>query len=261
PAAEQLAPLIAAGPATAATLEEQAGSDIVFATLPNDPVLIDVVCGGRGPALAGLLAPGTVFVEMSTVSPEASARVGDALREAGIHYLRAPISGSTQLAEQAMLTVLASGDTAAWEAAEPYLARMSARRFYLGAGEEARYMKLVLNTLVGASSAILAEALALGSAGGLSRADMMGVIGESAVASPLLKYKAEAVAADDYTPAFTIAQMIKDFTLISDASRARGVPHFTTSLILELYRAAANAGLQDEDFFALVKFQSDLSPR
>jgi 3-hydroxyisobutyrate dehydrogenase-like beta-hydroxyacid dehydrogenase len=64
----------------------------------------------------------------------------------------------------------------------------------------------------------------------------------------------------DYAPAFTIAQMIKDFSLISDAGRANGVPLLTTGLILELYRAAANSGLRDQDFFALVKWQTAISP-
>lgn len=120
-------------------------------------------------------------------------------------------------------------------------------------------MKLVINTLVGATSAILAEALALGASGGLSHSSMMEVICESAVASPLLKYKTAAVVADDFAPAFTMHQMIKDFSLISDAGRANGVPMLTTGLILELYRAAANSGLRDQDFFALVKWQSEIS--
>ena len=108
-------------------------------------------------------------------------------------------------------------------------------------------------------SAILAEAVALGASGGLSRAAMMEVICESAVASPLLKYKTDLVVSADYVPAFTIDQMIKDFTLISDAGRANGIPLMAAGLILELYRAAANAGLQNEDFFALVKWQSGIS--
>ena len=57
--------------------------------------------------------------------------------------------------------------------------------------------------------------------------------------------------------AFSIEQMIKDFTLISEAARAQQVPLFTTGLILELYRAAANSGLKDEDFFALVKWHAE----
>ena len=260
PDAQALSDLERAGAVRAGTLEWHRRSGIVFSTLPNDRVLRDVVLGADGAAgLSHHMARGSILVEMSTVSPGCSAEIAAALEDRGIAYLRAPLSGSTALAEKAALTVLASGDEAGWATVLPIIRLLSARQFFLGAGEEARYMKLVVNTLVGASSAILAEAVALGASGGLSRASMMEVICESAVASPLFKYKADAVVSADYAPAFTIEQMIKDFSLISDAGRANGVPLMTTGLILELYRAAANSGLRDRDFFALVKWQSDIS--
>lgn len=259
PDAQVTADLARAG-ATAASLDLHRQNAIVFATLPNDAVLREVVLGADGkPGLVHHMAPGSIFVEMSTVSPECSVEIAGALQSADIAYLRAPLSGSTALAEKAMLTILASGDEQAWATVLPIVRLLSARQFYLGPGEEARYMKLVVNTLVGATSAILAEALALGTSGGLSHGSMMEVICESAVASPLLKYKADAVVSGDYTPAFTVQQMIKDFSLISDAGRANDVPLMTTALILELYRAAANSGLRDQDFFALVKWQSDIA--
>ena len=219
----------------------------VVSGTPNKKGLIDV------------LAKGAIFVDMSTVSPDVSSKVAKLLEKAKVSYLRAPLSGSTVMAESATLTILASGDESAWQTVLPYLEMMSKRQFYLGAGDEARYMKLVINTLVGGLSALLAEALSLGTSGGLTRASMMEVIGESAVASPLLTYKTQTVVADDFSPAFTVLQMIKDFTLISDAARSNGVPLLTTGLILEQYRAAANAGLKDADFFALVKWHSDMS--
>ena len=249
--------LVRAGATASENLSAHSSNSIVFATLPNDKVLRDVVLGAAG--LAQHMAPGSVLVEMSTVSPECSAEVASALKYKRIFYLRAPLSGSTAMAETATLTVLASGDQQGWDTAIPAIRLLSSRQFYLGQGEEARYMKLVINTLVGATSAILAEAIALGASGGLSPASMMEVICESAVASPLLKYKAAAVVAQDYAPAFSVQQMIKDFSLISDAGRANGVPLLTTGLILELYRAAANSGLRDQDFFALVKWQSEIS--
>lgn len=262
PSDTQLAGLIAIGATNAATPADHTDSAVVFSTLPNDQVLLDVVIGHQTAAgLATTMVPGSIFVEMSTVSPECSAKVAAALEKSGILYLRAPLSGSTTLAEQGTLTILASGDEAAWKTVLPIFELVSARQFFLGAGEEARFMKLVLNTLVGATSAVLAEALSLGRSGGLSYANMMEVICESAVASPLLKYKADAIVAEDYAPAFAITQMIKDFTLISEAGREQGVPLFTTSLILELYRAAANSGLNDKDFFALVKWHSEASAR
>lgn len=249
--------LVRAGAMASENLSAHSSNNIVFATLPNDKVLRDVVLGAAG--LAQHMAAGSVLVEMSTVSPECSAEVASALKDKRIFYLRAPLSGSTAMAETATLTVLASGDQQGWDTAIPAIRLLSSRQFYLGQGEEARYMKLVINTLVGATSAILAEAIALGASGGLSPASMMEVICESAVASPLLKYKAAAVVAQDYAPAFSVQQMIKDFSLISDAGRANGVPLLTTGLILELYRAAANSGLRDQDFFALVKWQSEIS--
>ena len=257
PSQSTVASLKELGALHASELSNHAASDILFSTLPNDQLLLEVVEGTTDSGgIASQLRKGTVFVEMSTVSPECSARVAVALADKGVHYLRAPLSGSTALAEKAALTILTSGDEIAWTTALPYLEILSAQRFYLGKAEEARYMKLVLNTLVGAAPAILAEALALGASGGLNHASMMEVICESAVASPLLKYKTDAVVAGDYSPAFTITQMMKDFTLISDAARAQNIPLLTTGLILEIYRVAANTGLQDEDFFALVKSQS-----
>ncbi len=262
PVAEQVAALVAAGATQAAALSDQAASDIVFATLPHDAALLAVVEGdGKAPGLAEVLRPGAIFVEMSTVSPTCSVMVAERLEKTGISYIRAPLSGSTTMAETASLTVLASGDAAAWARALPHIKLMSARQFLVGAGDEARYMKLVLNTLVGASSAILAEALALGASGGLTRDTMMEVIGASAVASPLFGYKAKAVVEADYTAAFTVTQMIKDFTLILDAARRNGVTLPTTDLILGLYHAASESGLDNEDFFSLVKWQQDLSNR
>lgn len=251
---------VANGATAAITLSDLAGMDIVFSTLPDDSTLIAVVCGTHvQEGLADILTEGTTLVDMSTVSPSASEKVAEALKNTNIRYLRAPLSGSTVMAENATLTILTSGDEAAWQVVHPYLEAMSSRRFYLGAGDQARYMKLVINTLVGGTSALLAEALSLGASGGLTRADMMEVIGESAVASPLLKYKMDAVVSDDFSPAFSVQQMIKDFTLISNAARTNNVPLMTSGLILEIYRAAANAGLKDEDFFALVKWHSELS--
>ena len=256
PAAENRASLVARGAHVAgAPGEVAARCGLIFATIPNDAVLADVIYGGeeRGSFLSRIGAGG-VLVEMSTVSPEMSRRVAEDLARRGVGYLRCPISGSTALARAGSLTALASGDAAAWETAAPFLDLLAARKFYLGAGEEARYMKLVLNTLVGATSAILAEALALGATGGLGDGQMMEVIAESAVASPLIRYKQEMIAQRDFSPAFSVTQMMKDFSLITEAGRAQQVPMFATNLILQQYTAAANVGYAEKDFFALVEW-------
>lgn len=254
PKVENRASLVARGAQMAGTPGEVAARcGLIFATIPNDQALEDVIYGDedRGSFLSQIGA-GSVLVEMSTVSPDLSRRIAEDLLRRGVGYLRCPISGSTALARAGTLTALASGDAAAWERAAPLLDLLAARKFYLGPGEEARYMKLVLNTLVGATSAIIGEALSLGATGGLSDRQMMEVIAESAVASPLIRYKQDMIAQRDFSPAFSVVQMMKDFTLITEAGRSQQVPMFVANLILQQYTAAANVGYAEKDFFALV---------
>lgn len=253
PVAENRASLVARGAKVAQSVDDVANTcTTIFSTIPNDSVLLDMIYSDHGSGgFLETVAASTILVEMSTVSPQVSERVARDLHRRGVRYVRCPISGSTTLARSGGLTALASGDPQGWEDISPLIDLMAARKFYLGAGEEARYMKLVLNTLVGATSSILGEALVLGEKGGLTPAQMMDVIIESAVSSPLIKYKRDMIAQMDFSPAFSVTQMIKDFSLITDAGREKQVPLFLSNVILQQYTAAANAGYAEQDFFAL----------
>lgn len=253
PAVENRASLVARGAAVSAMAGDVAARcSLIFVTIPNDAVLAHLINDSEDQTgFMAHISAGTVLVEMSTVSPQLSERVAKILARRGVGYLRCPISGSTALARAGKLTALASGDVAAWDMASPYLDLMAMRKFYLGPGEEARFMKLVLNTLVGATSSILGEALVLGERGGLTPAQMMDVITQSAVASPLIAYKQDMIAQMDFSPAFSVTQMIKDFTLITEAGRDAQVPMFVANMILQQYTAASNAGYSEQDFFSL----------
>ena len=228
---------------------------IVFSMIPNDAVLRHVVLDAGG--LADTLARGAVLVDMSTVSPAASKQVADALAARGIDYLRAPVSGSTALAKAGTLSVMASGPRPVYDRVEPLLAAMSVKQFYVGDAEQARYLKLAVNSLVGATSSLLAEALAFGRKGGLSLGDMFDVIGQSAVASPLIGYKRDMVVDGDYAPAFTVEQMIKDFDLILDTARTDHVPMMMAALVRQQYEQAFATGDGQRDFFVLCESEPD----
>ncbi len=252
PLVENRATVVAEGASVANTAEElAAAADIVISTIPNDAVLRDLVLGPDG--LARFLREDQIFVEMSTVSPSISAEVAAALAERGVAYLRAPVSGSTTTAGAGKLTVLASGPKAAFDACLPVFESLSARQFHVGPAEEARYAKLVLNALVGATSALLGEALTLGQKGHLSMETMLSIIAESAVASPLIAYKRDLLLSRDFDPAFSVSQMMKDFDLILDAARSDHVPMQLTALIRQQYEAAFAGGLAEKDFFVLVE--------
>jgi 3-hydroxyisobutyrate dehydrogenase-like beta-hydroxyacid dehydrogenase len=252
PVPEARVPVAAAGGRIEADAAAVAAvAPIVFTSIPNDDVLRTLVLGPEG--LARRMEPGSILVETSTVSPRVSIEVAEALKAAGVHYLRAPLSGSTATAEAGKLTVLASGEKEAYRRVEPLLATFSSRQFYLGAGEEARYLKLAINMLVGATSALIAEALTFGQKGQLSIDQMLEVICESAVASPLIAYKRDMLERRDFAPAFTIEQMIKDFDLLVDAAREEQVPVFLTGLIRQQYEAARAQGQGGRDFFVLLE--------
>jgi 3-hydroxyisobutyrate dehydrogenase-like beta-hydroxyacid dehydrogenase len=254
PIPENRSSLVARGAVVADTVGNLASQcDTIFMTIPNDDALGAIIfnSGGADDGFMAQIRPGTVVIEMSTVSPQLSEKIAKELARREVGYLRCPVSGSTALASSGQLTALASGDLPSWEQSCALLDVIASRKFYLGSGDEARYMKLVLNTLVGATSSILGEALVLGAKGGLGPAQMMEVIAESAVASPLIKYKKDMMSNMDFAPAFSVTQMEKDFMLITDAGRANHIPMVVANTILQQYIAAANVGYADQDFFAL----------
>ncbi len=250
PLPENRATIVAQGANVSHSLEDlAASSDVIILTIPNDAVLRDLVFGENG--LSTVMKAGQILVEMSTVSPTISAEVDNAMAARGVAYLRAPVSGSTATASAGTLSVMASGPEDAFKRLEPIFECFSSRRFYVGGAEEARYLKLVLNALVGATSALLGEALTLGLKGNLSLETMLNVICESAVASPLIAYKRDLLIQRNFDPAFSVSQMMKDFDLILDAARSDHIPMYMASMIRQQYETAYTEGLAEKDFFVL----------
>ncbi|MGO4326345.1 NAD(P)-dependent oxidoreductase [Cupriavidus sp. 2TAF22] len=238
-----------AGLKTAASLAQACGGkDILFSSLPHDAAFEAV-----GAQVAELAAPGTLYIDTSTVSPQASARVAALLAQRDVRYLRVTVSGNNKMAEAAQLTALVSGPEAAYEQARPLLAALGPAQFYLGEAEQARLMKLVVNLMIGLTSGMLAEALTLGAKGGLKWQDMWSVITASAVAAPIVKAKSAQLVEHDYTPTFTVDQMLKDVGLILDAGADLRVPLSLTALLGQMLQGAAAQGMAGDDYAAVIK--------
>lgn len=233
--------------ATAAARDGDAAL-IVVSSLPDDAALRAVAR-----ALAASTRPGDVWVDTSTVSVDASREAAAHGAGAGLHYLRAPVSGNAVMAQQARLTVLASGDAAAWAAAEPLFACWGPKRLYLGPADEARVAKLVVNLMVAATSGMLAEALAIGQGAGVSPDRLWPVILDSAVASPILAAKAPALQAGDWSPTFTVHQMRKDLALVRGLADAGGVPAPMSALVDDAMARAIEAGGGELDYAVIVR--------
>ncbi len=249
PSAERCAIARAQGLPVAARLDRAlAQASLVISSLPADAALLDVA-----DQLATHAAPGAAWIDTSTVSPEASRQAAARVQARGVACLRATVSGNNTMAERAQLTVFASGDRATYDAVQPLLACWGPARHYLGDGEEARVAKLAVNLLIVGTSTMLAEALALGERGGLDRATLWDVIESSAAASPILRAKAPALRADDYTPTFTVEQMRKDVGLIRGAAQALEVSTPVADAAAAALDRAAAQGEGGADYAVVIR--------
>lgn len=217
---------------------------LVFSSLPTEAALLEVATGVAG---------GAVFIDTSTVGPKASAQAAGVLAKKSLAYLRAPISGSTALAEMGSLTTFVSGPRAAFEAARDALKAYSRTQIWLGEAEEARYAKLAVNLMVAVTAGMMGEALALGRKGGIAWPMLLDLVGESVVGSPLVKYKLEPLRKRDFTPAATNALVVKDLELVVKAAAEAGVPVPLARLMQAAYREVMASDFADEDFFSVVK--------
>ncbi|MDB5618157.1 NAD(P)-dependent oxidoreductase [Tardiphaga sp.] len=243
--------------AAASAVEAIGDHTVVFTSLPDDAALRAVVLGPEG--LLARLAHGAVLIETSTVSAEISAEVGVAAKARDVAYLRAPVSGNAAIAHTGALTCFVSGPREAFDAVQPLLATFTRAQTYLGTAEEARFAKLAVNLMIAVSAGMMAESLALARKGGISWPDILKVLDDSAVASPMVKYKTPPLALRNFDSTFSCRQMAKDLDLILDAGHHVGVPLQLAAQVREIYGSLVAQGDGESDFIATVRHVERLS--
>ncbi len=244
---EKAEPLAAQGAVVARSVPELAAhAHVVLTSLANDEALETVAA-----QIVESARPGTVFVDLSTVSPAASSRVAARAAEASISYLRAPVSGNPTVVRAGKLTFIVSGPRDALMRVEPVLHAIGPTIHHVGDEEQARIVKLAVNLMIAGLAELMSEALVLGEAEGVSRRDLLDVMGDSAAGAPFVKYKTEPLLRDDYSATFTTALMEKDVDLALDVAEEAGLVLPVTRELKSLLRAAIEAGYADSDFMAL----------
>jgi 3-hydroxyisobutyrate dehydrogenase-like beta-hydroxyacid dehydrogenase len=240
-------PLGARGAAVAETAADLAAAvDIVLTSLSDDAAFESVAA-----SVIGAARPGTVLVDLSTVSPGASARVATLAKRASLLYLRAPVSGNPGVVRAGSLSFIVSGPPDALGRAEQVLRAIGPTIHVVGDAEQARVVKLAINLMIAGLAQLMSEALVLGEASGVSRAALLETMGDSAAGAPFVKYKTEPLLHDDYTATFTTNLMEKDIDLVLDAAEIAGVRLPLAGEIKVLVRSAIEAGYGDDDFMAL----------
>jgi 3-hydroxyisobutyrate dehydrogenase-like beta-hydroxyacid dehydrogenase len=244
---EKAQALGALGAEVAATPEELVQQvDVVLTSLANDAAFEDLT----GRVIAAARA-GSVLVDMSTVSPDASARVASLAESASVRYVRAPVSGNPSVVRAGNLSFIVSGADDDIDRVEPVIRAIGPTVHRVGDGEQARIVKLAINLMIAGLAQLMSEALVLGEAADVPRAALLEVMGSSAVGAPFVKYKTEPLVRDDFSATFTTALMEKDIDLALDAAAAAGVELPLTREMKSHLHAAIEAGYADDDFIVL----------
>jgi len=244
---EKEAGLIASGAGVAATpaaLIHQ--TDVVIVMVTDDKAIIDIFKGDNG--LLGAGTSGKIIINMSTVSPVISREMAAACRQQGNHYLDAPVSGSVKQAQEAQLVIMAGGDESTFEKAKPILEKIGRTALLVGDTGAGNTAKLVINTLLGIQAQGLAESIIFAQQNGIKTTDLMALINNSALGSPFIKIKGEAIVNDNFNAMFSLSNIAKDLRL------AKGIG-LSTPLAGVAYQTFQDAepALGGEDIIAVYK--------
>jgi len=225
-------------------------ADVILSCLTNDEAVQSVYAGADG-ALAGA-RPGTVVLEMSTISPESTRELHNQAAKLGIDVMDVAISGSTPAAAQGDLTLLAGGNAELFQAAQPIFDVIARQYFHLGPSGAGITMKLVVNTLLGVGMQAIAEAVVLGESAGLDRTVLLKVLSQTAVVAPAHLGKLARIERNDYSSQFPLRLMNKDFQLILKTAARENVPMPATEAASRVNADELLPG-DEQDFSAVLR--------
>jgi 3-hydroxyisobutyrate dehydrogenase len=178
----------------------------------------------------------------------------------GLHYLDAPISGGAAKAASGALTIMASGSKQAFDTARPGLDAMAGKVYELGeaAGTGAAF-KMINQLLAGVHIAAACEAITFAARQGLDLDKVYEVITASAGNSWMFENRVPHVLAGDYTPLSSIEIFVKDLGIVQDMARSERYPAPLAAAALQMYLAAAGAGMGRDDDSSLARLYAQLS--
>jgi 3-hydroxyisobutyrate dehydrogenase len=195
-------------------------SDVLLSSLANDAAARSVYLDKEGVFSAA--EPGTIILELSTISPELSRLLHREARVRGVNFLDVAVSGSTPAVETGTVTLLAGGDKDTFEQCVPIFESIAKQWFLIGPGSSGVQMKLVVNLLLGLDMQAIAEAVSLGEHLHIDRDVLLSVLSKTTVIAPAMTGKMRKIKDGDYSPEFPLRLMSKDMDLVMDAARASG---------------------------------------
>ena len=232
-------------------------SDIVLSMVVDGEQVATILLGEDG-VLEGARR-GLLCIDMSTIAPVDTRRIGAALRERDVRLLDAPVTGSSPRAEAGTLTIMAGGEAADFARARPLLETIGELVVHVGELGQGEMLKLINNALGAANAAALAEALLLTRATNVDLDAFAEVVATGSGASAQLELKSGPMRAHDYTTLFKTAHLLKDVRLCLEEAQAAGVPFPAAAHARDLLSATIGRGHGDEDYAAMIEAAEGLA--
>src|SRR5918997_3599942 len=243
---ERAEPLLEAGMAWADTPRELAASVDVLFTMLTNTAAIEATADGADGVLAGL-GEGTIWLDISTIAPDASVALAERVRATGAWFLDCPVSGSPATLAAGQMSVMAGGDRAAFDHVSRVLHVIGPKVTYIGPNGHAILTKVAINLALVVSVTALAEGVALVEKAGVDRAAVVDAVSKSVIASPVVGYRAP-LPVDDTDVFADVELQQKDLVL----ARRLGMAVPTCAATSEMLNAARSSEAADRDFVVSV---------
>jgi 3-hydroxyisobutyrate dehydrogenase len=233
-------------------------AEVVITMVPNSPEVEIAYLGPKG-VLEGA-RPGQIAIDMSTIDPATTRKVGARLEAAGVRMLDAPVSGGVPGAVAGTLTIMVGGDPAVVAQARPILGAMGKNVVHVGPLGSGEVAKICNNLLAGVSMIAAAEAFTIGTRAGVDPKILHDVIRTSSGSCWAIEHNCpvpglvpKSASNRDFAAGFMTDLMAKDLSLARAAARDLGVPCFTGALAHDLYMLASRHGLGRKDFSSVIQ--------
>jgi len=250
--------LVGAGAKAANSPKDVASQvEVLITMLPNSPD-VEVVALGKTGIVEGA-RPGLLFLDMSTISPLVSQKVGKALQSKGVRMLDAPVSGGEKGAIEGALSIMVGGEKSDFDAALPVFQALGKTITHLGPLGAGGFTKLANQIIVAVNLTALGEALTLARKAGLDRSLTLKALGGGLAGSKCLEQKTPNYLSGTYNPGFKIDLHFKDLGLIMESSRALGVPLPCTAVVQELFNALRVKGRGGLDHSGVITLLEELA--
>jgi len=244
----ELAALGAEPAATPASVAEHA--EVVITMLPDSPDVEAVVFDAQG-VLMGL-RPGTLYIDMSTVSPMLAERITAAGAAQGAAVLDAPVSGGQVGAEKATLSIMVGGEESAFQRALPLLGALGKNIVHCGGPGAGQIVKACNQILVALTIQGVAEALTLGMKAGVDPGKIVQVLGAGLARCGVLETRGERMIAADFAPGFRSRLHYKDLRIALAAGQAYEAPLPATGIVHEMFKQMVISGRGELDHTGLL---------